>query len=221
MISMVIALVPSSIQAQTTTPGTSGVVDEVAILAGATTNDFDALPQGSYLGTSILIGAVTYSTPNDTLVTSLTTVSSPPNSFSAHVVSSPPPPGGDFSGDVVMEYGVDTCAFDLEILMINPPFAATAFANDGSTLTTITSSGPFTELFTFTGFPVHRVVMTGTFYAIDDVSFTEVSCIGVGGKMIPIYSTSLLLAGAQMNAAWMIPVILSGIGFAIVILRKF
>jgi len=43
----------------------------------------------------------------------------------------------------------------------------------------------------------------------------------VGGEIIPIDSTALLLAGAQMNAAWMIPVIVSGIGFAIVIARKF
>lgn len=28
-------------------------------------------------------------------------------------------------------------------------------------------------------------------------------------------------AGAQMTAAWLIPVIVSGIGFAVVILRKF
>jgi len=43
----------------------------------------------------------------------------------------------------------------------------------------------------------------------------------VGGELIPIDSTSLLLAGAQMNAAWMIPVIVSGIGIGIVIARKF
>ena len=43
----------------------------------------------------------------------------------------------------------------------------------------------------------------------------------VGGELIPLDTTSLLLAGAQMNAAWMIPVIVAGIGFAIVIARKF
>jgi len=43
----------------------------------------------------------------------------------------------------------------------------------------------------------------------------------VGGEFIPLDSTSLLVAGAQMNAAWMIPVIVAGIGFAIVIARKF
>ncbi len=43
----------------------------------------------------------------------------------------------------------------------------------------------------------------------------------VGGELIPLDTTSLLLAGTQMNAAWMIPVIVSSIGIAIVIARKF
>jgi len=43
----------------------------------------------------------------------------------------------------------------------------------------------------------------------------------IGGEIIPLDTTALLLSGAQMNAAWMIPVIVSGIGFAIVIARKF
>ena len=43
----------------------------------------------------------------------------------------------------------------------------------------------------------------------------------VGGELILLDSTSLLLAGAQMNAAWLIPIIISSIGIAIVISRKF
>ena len=43
----------------------------------------------------------------------------------------------------------------------------------------------------------------------------------IGGEIIPLDTTVLLLAGAQMNAAWLIPVIVSGMGFAIVFLRKF
>jgi len=43
----------------------------------------------------------------------------------------------------------------------------------------------------------------------------------VGGEMIPVDSASLLVAGAQMNAAWMIPVIVSAIGIGIVFARKF
>ena len=43
----------------------------------------------------------------------------------------------------------------------------------------------------------------------------------VGGFMIPLDTTSLVVAGAQMNASWMIPVIVSAIGIGIVIARKF
>jgi hypothetical protein len=43
----------------------------------------------------------------------------------------------------------------------------------------------------------------------------------VGGEFIGIDTTSVLVAGAQYTAAWMIPVIVSAIGIAIVIARKF
>jgi hypothetical protein len=43
----------------------------------------------------------------------------------------------------------------------------------------------------------------------------------VGGYLLPIDFTMVLLAGTHSVAAWMIPVIVSGIGFAIVISRKF
>ena len=43
----------------------------------------------------------------------------------------------------------------------------------------------------------------------------------VGGEFIGIETTSVLVAGAQNTAAWMIPVIVSAIGIGIVIARKF
>jgi len=43
----------------------------------------------------------------------------------------------------------------------------------------------------------------------------------VGGEFIGIDSTMVLAAGAQYTAAWMIPVLVSAIGIAIVIARKF
>ncbi len=46
-------------------------------------------------------------------------------------------------------------------------------------------------------------------------------CGAVGGMFEGVNTTSLLVSGAQMNAAWMIPVIISAIGIAIVIARKF
>jgi len=43
----------------------------------------------------------------------------------------------------------------------------------------------------------------------------------VGGHMIPVDTTTLMLAGAQYTAVWLIPVLVSAIGFGIVILRKY
>ncbi len=43
----------------------------------------------------------------------------------------------------------------------------------------------------------------------------------VGGELLPVDTIVLLLAGAQMNAAWLIPVIVAAIGIGIVIARKF
>ncbi len=43
----------------------------------------------------------------------------------------------------------------------------------------------------------------------------------VGGELIPIETSMVLLTGTHFIAAWLIPVIVSGIGFAIVIARKF
>jgi len=43
----------------------------------------------------------------------------------------------------------------------------------------------------------------------------------IGGEMIPLDTTMVLVAGTQNTAAWMIPVIVSAIGIAIVIARKF
>jgi len=46
-------------------------------------------------------------------------------------------------------------------------------------------------------------------------------CTAVGGEFIGIETTSVLVAGTQTTAAWMIPAIVSAIGIGIVIARKF
>jgi len=45
--------------------------------------------------------------------------------------------------------------------------------------------------------------------------------MAIGGDMIQMKTTSILAAGAQYNAAWMIPVLVSAIGIGIVVARKF
>ncbi|HXV66185.1 MAG TPA: hypothetical protein VD731_02995 [Nitrosopumilaceae archaeon] len=42
----------------------------------------------------------------------------------------------------------------------------------------------------------------------------------VGGEMIPLDMTMILLAGTQMTASWMIPVVLSVVGIGLVFLRR-
>lgn len=42
----------------------------------------------------------------------------------------------------------------------------------------------------------------------------------IGGTLIPIDSTSLLLAGTQMTASWMIPVLVAGTGIVLILVEK-
>jgi len=42
----------------------------------------------------------------------------------------------------------------------------------------------------------------------------------IGGVLIPIDSTALLLAGAQMNAAWLIPVVAAGIVIGVFVIKR-
>jgi len=42
----------------------------------------------------------------------------------------------------------------------------------------------------------------------------------VGGELLPIKNTALLLAGLQSSAIWMIPLLVSGIGIGLFVFRK-
>ena len=55
----------------------------------------------------------------------------------------------------------------------------------------------------------------GEFYTSEPLPSDEV----IGGEIIPIESTSLILAGSQ-TFSWMIPVLLSGIGIGLFVFRK-
>jgi len=64
-------------------------------------------------------------------------------------------------------------------------------------------------------------------FTIDPFGVTTVNNVAqslgmaVGGDLIPLDTTMVLVAGTQNTAAWMIPVIVSAIGIGIVIARKF
>ncbi len=47
----------------------------------------------------------------------------------------------------------------------------------------------------------------------------QLMCTAIGGEIIPINTTALLLAGVQSVSMWMIPVI-AGIGIGVVVIKR-
>ena len=96
----------------------------------------------------------------------------------------------------------------------------------------ITNGWGQTDFYTFSG-EIRTVTITsdqspGDGYGIDDVLITiddgvtaQNGLVAVGGDIIPLDTTMVLVAGAQNTAAWMIPAIVSAIGIGIVLSRKF
>jgi len=54
----------------------------------------------------------------------------------------------------------------------------------------------------------------------DFLDFTPTPTGAIGGELIPLDNTSLLVAGSQLTAAWLIPVVVTALGIAIFIARK-
>ncbi len=180
----------------------------VATPQGSVVINFDGLTQG-FVGTVFPHGGVTFSTTGVDMEVFPSDGSTLPNAFGAHAVSKI-----DFSGDIIVDLPSNTCANDFEVFMGNLPFQAQAFGISGNLLTTIVGSS-FAQTLSFAGFPVHSVVMTGTFYGIDEITFSPETCVVVGGELLPIDSTALLLAGTQTNAVWILSalVVIGSIAF--------
>ena len=53
--------------------------------------------------------------------------------------------------------------------------------------------------------------LSGEFDVLDDLKFSR-SCVVVGGELLPIDSTALMLAGLQTSAIWMLPVLAGAAG---------
>ena len=75
------------------------------------------------------------------------------------------------------------------------------------------NNGPFIN----NGVVLDCGIISGSFLPLPGI----VNRCPVGGELIPLDSTMILVAGTQNTAAWMIPVIVSAIGIGIVIARKF
>jgi len=191
------------------------------VIIQATVINFDSFVNnfqgnGELTGNEFLGQGVGFSTPDLALNIGTTPGSgSQPNSLGADLQLN------NFQGSLVIEFTSNQCATDVQFLIFNPPFSATAFDIFGNPLGTLNDSGPFDEVFSFAGLPVHKVVTAAQpdAYAIDDFSFTLQRNCGqaVGGEMIPLDSTMVLVAGTQTTAAWMFPIIVAAAGFGLII----
>jgi len=107
---------------------------------------------------------------------------------------------------VVMDIPTNLALDNPEALVFFSSFLITNFVFPDDELSSITAAGFVSPIGTLDHFTR---------------GLTVIPVSAIGGDMIQIETTSVLAAGAQYTAAWMIPVIVSGIGIAIVIARKF
>ncbi len=123
-----------------------------------------------------------------------------------------------------------TPAFRIDAVGVNTPLFAESMTLDGifepgETWTFIIQDYsnpalPPSALGTI-GVPSPSITPDGSSGSIVAIPVGQPDGMAVGGDIVPLDTTMVLVAGAQYTAAWMIPVIVSGIGFAIVIARKF
>ncbi len=59
-----------------------------------------------------------------------------------------------------------------------------------------------------------------TGFGVEQIIIESASGAPIGGNVIKLDTTPLIVAGAQMTASWMIPVIVSAVGIGLVIVRK-
>jgi hypothetical protein len=159
----------------------------VAILSGAlfsqahatvlTFDDLGLVFGDTFVGNEYAGFGINFSTPDVRLGIGTTTGSSP-NSMGAHETA-----GNDFNGQIDINFDAGFFVTDLMFTIFNTPFEASAFDVGGNLLSTIVSGPDFTQLFDFSGHAVNSVVITGTLYAIDDVTFGDLQAVTEPGTL--------------------------------------
>jgi len=61
---------------------------------------------------------------------------------------------------------------------------------------------------------------TGDTIGIDDIKFASCEVEAIGGEILPIDNTALLLAGVQSVSMWMIPVVIAGAGIGVFVIMR-
>jgi len=124
--------------------------------------------------------------------------------------------GGTTDGTVSVVGGLGANDLEFDMAVFTPPLVFGPGPFTGSSSVTASLSGLFslTKAVTI----VHSGAGQVTSF---DNNFRIQPSQAVGGEMIPLDTTMVLAAGSQYTAAWMIPALVSAIGIAIVIARKF
>ncbi len=104
------------------------------------------------------------------------------------------------------------------VLFLVPLFPQHAFALPGDFIDSFASGGGLDAPLGLIFGPDGNLYVNSSF--TDEVLRYEPPLLLIGGTLMPIDTTALLLVGTQMTAAWLIPVIVAGIGITIVIARK-
>jgi len=84
---------------------------------------------------------------------------------------------GDFNGDVIGQFTNNKYVTDLTLTLLNPPFSVSAFDVNGNLLRTVQGNQIVDpnvpgQRFDFSGLQVNKFETSGTFYALDDVTFS-------------------------------------------------
>lgn len=206
--------------------------------AFATTIDFDTFPDGTVpadrtrITTQYEPCGVSLFTTDDPAGPEIRTFgASPPN------VLAPTGLSFDFIGDIGIQFSSPVSG-EVSLLGMDVRHAGLRLEAFDSTNALVSSDtipvnfASITETMTVSGSNIVRVFIsqivpqTGGFvdgYSIDDLVFPGPACElqinVVGGKIIPIESASLILAGVQ-SFSWMIPVVLSGLGIGLFVFTK-
>ena len=165
-------------------------------IASAVTLTFDDLGLSygdTFNGNEYASYGVDFSTPDIRLAIGSSMVSSP-NSLGAHTTTG----NDEFNGTIKMDFTTGFYVSDLQFTIFNTPFTASAYDVDGSLLTTLTYGTDSTQLFDFSGFDVNSVTISGTWYAIDDVTFGQLT----PSSPVPEPATFILLGSGLAGLAF-------------------
>jgi hypothetical protein len=166
---------------------------------------------GDFKGDEYVGQGIIFSTdPADSILGLGGSTGSKPNCLGSYKSGSP------YNGPVFFEFTNNQIAKDLRFWGVHKDYEMHAIGFDiNDNKIRELNLVPPSRIVDFSGIPIHRVEVTGRSMCIDDVVFTlepgpQMDNV-IGGKLIPVDTIALLLAGT-LSFSWMIPIVLSTVG---------